>query len=141
MRTRIPALALALALTIPVSARGQEPARPRQPAQPDQAMRLQRMQETATQMERLMSQIRETNQWMTQQHACDACLQMGQNMEQAAERLHVMLQQMDRLNNDPHIQGDRARLREVDTLHERLRDMIQQMDQARDALRHIAGGP
>jgi len=137
MKSRI--LTLALALAVPTAARAQQPVRPQQPT-PSEQMRMHQMQETATRMEQLMTQMREMNQWMTQQHACDACLQMGKDMEQAGEQLQTMLRQMERLNKDPHIQGDETRLREMDRLHERLRDMIQQMEQARDALHKIAGG-
>lgn len=132
-------LTLALVLAVPTAARAQQPVRPQQPTQTEQ-MRMHQMQETATRMERLMTQMREMNQWMTQQHACDACLQMGNDMEQAGERLQLMVQRMEQLSKDPHLQGDQTRLREMDRLHDRLRDMIQQMEQARDALRKIAGG-
>jgi hypothetical protein len=133
-------LALALALTIPATMRAQQPTRPQQPNQGEQLTRMHRMQETMTQMDRLMAQVRDMNQWMTQQHACDACLQMGKDMEQAGTQLRTMLQRTDQLNKDPHIQGDQVRLRELDRLHERLRDMVQQMDQARESLRKLAGG-
>jgi predicted RNase H-like nuclease (RuvC/YqgF family) len=138
MRAQI--LTLTLALTVPAAARAQEPVRPQHPAQGEQMTRMQRMQENATRMERLMTQIRDMNQWMTQQHACDACLQMGKDMEQTGQQLQTMLQRMEQLNKDPHIQGDQTRLRDMDRLQDRLRDMIRQMDQARDALRKIAGG-
>lgn len=137
---RAPILTLTLALAVPVAARGQEPARPQQPAQREQMTRMQRMQENTTRMDRLMTQIREMNQWMTQQHACDVCLQMGKDMEQTGRQLQTMLQRMEQLHQDPHIQSDQTRLRDMDRLQDRLRDMIRQMDQARDALRKIAGG-
>lgn len=133
-------LTLALTLAVPAAVRAQQPMHPQQPAQGEQMMRMQRMQETMTRMERVMAQIRDMNQWMTQQHGCDACLQMGKDMEQAGDRLHLMLRQLDQLSKDPHIQNDQTRQRDMDRLHDRLRDMVQQMDQARDALRKIAGG-
>lgn len=137
---RVPILTLAVALAVPTTMAAQQPARPQQPAQGEQMTRMQRMQETMTRMDRLMVQIRDMNQWMTGQHACDACLQMGKDMEQAGTQLRTMLQRTQQLSKDPHIQGDQTRLRELDRLHQRLRDMVQQMEQARESLRKVAGG-
>ena len=115
------------------------PALAQQPMmQQDQTMRLQRMHETMTQMDRLMQNVRTMNQMMVQQHEQQGLQQMGQNMEQACERLQTMLRQMDQIQKDPTLQRDQDRMRQMDQLHDRLRDMLQEMDQARDALHKLA---
>lgn len=111
-----------------------------QQMQSQQVMRMQqRLQETSQRMERTMAQIRSMNQWMAQRQRCDACLQMGRDMEQAGDRLQSMLHRMDQLHKDPAFTGDQDRLRDMDRLHDRVRDMIHQLDEASESLKLMAG--
>jgi hypothetical protein len=60
-------------------------------------------------------------------------------MEQAGERLQQMLRQMDRIHQTPDLLKDQDRVRDLDQLRDRLRDMQRDMDQAHDALRKMVG--
>lgn len=117
------------------------PPQPPAAQQPDQAQRMQRMQEMQQQMAGLMTRLRETNQWMVRENAMEQFRHMGQQMEQAGERLREMLRSMDGLHKDPALQGDRDRLREMDRLRDRLHDMQRDLDQAHDALRKMIHKP
>jgi len=129
-RTMTALLAGAL-LAAPVAA--QRPDR----AQPPETPAMAQMREMHQHMERLMLSLAETNQWMEQHRAREQFRAMGQQMEQAGERLREMLRQMDRLHQDPELAGDRDRLRDMDRLRDRLRDMTRDLDQAHDALRKM----
>lgn len=140
MRSQLVTLALALAAA-PLAAQQPQAQQPQQQQmQSQQLMRMQqRMQETTTRMDRMMAQIRDMNQWMTQRQACQPCQGMGKDMEQAGDRLQSMLRQMDQLQKDPLFSKDQDRLRDMDRMHDRVRDVIHQLDEAREALRLLAG--
>jgi vancomycin resistance protein YoaR len=133
-------LAAAPLLVAQQPARQQAQQQQQQQMQSQQALRMQqRMQETSQRMARTMTQIRDMNQWMTQRQSCDACRQMGRDMEQMGDRLTSMVRQLDQLHKDPTLTGDQDRLRDMDRLHDRMRDMIHQLDEARESLRLLAG--
>jgi FtsZ-binding cell division protein ZapB len=65
---------------------------------------------------------------------------MGQELEGAGERLRTMLREMERVCEDPQMQREQERLREMDRLQERLRALVGEMDQAGESLHHVAAG-
>lgn len=140
MKHRMLALALGVVAAPLAAQQPQQQLQHQQQLHSQQMARLQqRMQESTQRMDRLMTQIRDMNQWMAQRQACQPCRTMGQDMEQAGGRLQSMLKQMDQLHKDPQFTGDQDRLRDMDRLHDRLRDMIHQLDDARESLRLLAG--
>jgi hypothetical protein len=134
-------LGLAAAPVLVAQQPAHQQAQQQQQMQSQQALHMQqRMQETSQRMERTMTQIRDMNQWMAQrQTTCEACRQMGRDMEQAGDRVSAMIKQLDQLHKDPAYTGAQDRLRDMDRLHDRLRDMIHQLDDARESLRLLAG--
>ena len=104
-------------------------------------MRMQRMQETMQHMDRVMAAVRQNNRWMEQNRVQNGFQRMGQELEGAGERLQLMLREMERLCNDPEMERDRDRLRQMDQLQERLQLMIREMDQTRETLRDVAAAP
>jgi hypothetical protein len=111
--------------------------------QQQQMQRMQQVQETMTHMERVMTQVHELNQWL-QQHQTEHQSQqqqlreLGRGMGQAGAQLQQMLREMEQLNKDPTLQRDQDRLRATDRLHEQLRAMVRDLDEAQQALRAIA---
>lgn len=105
-----------------------------------QAMQMQRLQETMKQMDQVMAQIRQQNQWMAQHQVQEAYRRLGREMEQSCNQLQVMHRQLEQVRKSDELQGDQDRLREMDRLQDRLREMTQQLEQAHDALKKIAGG-
>ena len=104
-------------------------------------MRVQRMQETMQHMDRVMTAVRQGNQWMAQNQIDKGFRRMGQELEGAGERLQLMLREMDRVCQDPQMERDRDRLRKMDQLQERLQLLIREMDQTRETLRDAAAAP
>ena len=88
-----------------------------------------------------MASVRQNNRWMEQHRLQEGFRRMGRELEGAGERLQVMLREMERLCEDPQLQRDRERLREMDRLQERLRMLIRDMDQTRETLRDVAQAP
>jgi hypothetical protein len=103
--------------------------------------RMQRMQHMTQQMERVMTTVRETNRWMEQNRVQDGFLKMGRELEGAGERLRQMLREMDRVCQEPGMQRQQDRLREMDRLQERLQLLVREMDQTRETLRNVAQAP
>jgi len=93
------------------------------------------------QMERVMATVRETNRWMEQNRVQDGFLKMGRELEGAGERLRQMLREMDRVCQEPGMQRQQGRLREMDRLQERLQLLVREMDQTRETLRNVAQAP
>lgn len=93
------------------------------------------------QMERVMTTVRETNRWMEQNRVQDGFLKMGRELEGAGERLRQMLREMDRVCQEPGMQRQQDRLREMDRLQERLQLLVREMDQTRETLRNVAQAP
>lgn len=125
-------LALTAALiAAPAIAVGQQPM-----MQQDQ-MRMQHMQQAMAQMDHLMQSMHQLNQQMMQQHAQQHFQEMGQQMEEAGQRLHGMLKHLDEMQRDPQMHGDRNRMRQMDQLQDRLRRMVDEMDQAHGAFEKL----
>lgn len=141
MRNRSILTVVALMVTPLALVAQNPPNRGAQPQPPDHAMRLERMQEMQRHMEQLMTRLKETNQWMVQQRTHEHFRNMGQQMEQAGDRLREMLRTMDRLHQDGGGDRDRDRIRDMDQLRDRLRDMQRDLDQAHDALRKMIRKP
>jgi len=99
------------------------------------------MQETMQHMERVMAGVRQNNQWMEQNRIQEGFRRMGQELEGAGERLQLMVRAMERLCEDPQVQRDRERLREMDRLQERVQLLIREMDQTRETLGNVAHAP
>jgi hypothetical protein len=99
------------------------------------------MQHMTQQMERVMTTVRETNRWMEQNRVQDGFLKMGRELEGAGERLRQMLREMDRVCQEPGMQRQQDRLREMDRLQERLQLLVREMDQTRETLRNVAQAP
>ena len=70
-----------------------------------------------------------------------AALGLGQELEGAGERLQLMLREMERLCDDPGMERDRDRLRQMDRLQKHLQLMIREMDETRETLRDVAAAP
>jgi hypothetical protein len=92
-------------------------------------------------MDRVMAAVRQNNRWMEQNRVQNGFQRMGQELEGAGERLQLMLREMERLCEDPEMERDRDRLRQMDQLQERLQLMIGEMDQTRETLRDVAAAP
>jgi len=92
-------------------------------------------------MERVMTGVRQNNQWMEQNRTQEGFRRMGRELEGAGERVQTMAREMERLCSDPQIRRDRDRLREMDRLQERLQNLIREMDATRETLRDVAREP
>jgi hypothetical protein len=57
-------------------------------------------------------------------------------MEQTCNQMRQMLQQMERVQNDPETTGNQ--LRQMNRVQERVQNMIQEMEQAQQALAELA---
>ena len=106
-------------------------------------MRMQRMQQMTQQMERVMGTVRQNNKWMEQNRVQESFVRMGRDLEGAGDRLRQMVQEMDRVCQDPDLlrERDRDRLRDMDRLQERLQLLIREMDQTRETLHDVAQVP
>jgi hypothetical protein len=125
-------LALAAALiAAPALAVGQQPM-----MQHDQGMRMEHMQQTMAQMDRLMQGMRLVNQQMMQQLAQQHFQGMGQQMEEAGERLQGMLKHLHEMQRDPQMHAP-DRMRQMDQLQDRLRKVVDGMQQAHEAFQRL----
>jgi hypothetical protein len=89
-------------------------------------------------MERVMGAVRENNRAMEQSRVQEGFLKMGRELEGAGDRLRLMVREMDRVCQEPSMQRDRDRLREMDRLQERLQLLIRDVDQTRETLHSVA---
>lgn len=110
-----------------------------QRAQQGQQQRMERMQSSLRHMEGIQTRVREMNQRMERQGTEDGIRELGRHMEQTGEQVQLMLRRMDQLCQDPAMQRDQDRLRHMDRLHDRLRTMAREIEQAHFALARVAG--
>lgn len=75
---------------------------------------------------------RELHTWMNANRTHEGWKATGGDMDQVRDRLRTMLQQMDRLCEDPDM--DRERLRDMDRLQDRLHVMTRELEEAHDVL-------
>jgi acyl carrier protein phosphodiesterase len=99
----------------------------------------QRLQETTQQMDQVMSRLQQMNQQMVQQRSRLEYRHMGEQFEQVGQRVQNALSKLAALDQTPQGDQDQVRLQDRDKLQEQLRDMVHQLDQARDALHKLAG--
>jgi hypothetical protein len=107
--------------------------------QREHAMRMERIQATTKEAEQLRERVRQTNQLMKKQHLDGGYPEMAQMMERTGEQLHLMLVKLDGICQDPAVQRDQDRLREMDQLHDRLHTMVKEMERARSTLAKAVG--
>lgn len=105
----------------------------------EQNARMERMRNSVQQCDQLQNRARELNQWMEKQGTEQGLREMGRHMEETGDRLQLMLRKTEQLCQDPAIQRDRDRMRDMDRFHDRLRTMLREMDEAHEMLRKLAG--
>ena len=103
--------------------------------------RTMRMQATMQEMDGVMAHMRELSHWMQQNGTSYSLREMGQAMFQAGDRMQFMLKKMDQLCQDPEMQKDQERMRDMDQLQEKMRAMTREMKEAHDTFKQMVGAP
>jgi hypothetical protein len=122
----LPTLALA-------QQRDQTPAERRQ-----QMTRRQEVQETRSYIDSVVNRLHDLNRFMERGRPEQSFPEMGRGLAQVGEQLQQMVRRVEQLHNDPTLPRDADRSRATDRLHDRLRAMIRDLDEAQQALRVLA---
>lgn len=93
-----------------------------------------RNQELAEHVVRVNERLRSLSEWGEATDAPVGAREAVRNMTKLQERLRTMAESCDNVRNDPTVNGDRERLREMDRLHDRLHVMLREQEEAAESL-------
>lgn len=93
-----------------------------------------RNQELAEHVVRVNERLRSLKEWGESKDPPATSREAIRSMLQLQESLRAMAESSDNMRNDPALNGDRERLREMDRLHDRLHVMLRELEEASEAL-------
>jgi hypothetical protein len=93
-----------------------------------------RNQELAEHVVRVNERLRALKDWSEAKDAPVNSREAVRIMAQIQDHLRTMAESCDNMRNDPALNGDRERLREMDRLHDRLHVMLRELEEATESL-------
>ncbi|MEK7347659.1 MAG: hypothetical protein AABZ94_02185 [Candidatus Eisenbacteria bacterium] len=113
-------------------------AMPQRPGSPvdaaEQMIRAQHQQEMEQVLTRVQERLRALEEWSKGDQVPVPAKEFGKDLVMLRDRLRLMNQTCDKLVEDPQMELDRDRTREIERLRDRLRVVLRELEESSDAL-------